>query len=137
MTAPSTRSVYPYGFLFVDSRFLTEPGVPDGSVALGRPWHPGNDSSVNGSAVFVRSFMDSHVAEDGYAPISGRSHSGERIWYDLEPVSRFFEYGSYGPGVHAGPRRPQLTPEAAAWYTPRHVLRGWMPEYVPVHVVGE
>lgn len=127
VTAPSTRVGYPFGFLFVDSRFEKEPGVEAGSVRLGRPWHPGNDPTANGSAVFVRSFMDDHVGEDGYAPISGRSPGGERIWYDLEPTSRFFEWGTTGPGTHAGPRRPQLTDEQATWYVPAHVLGGWAP----------
>ena len=127
VTAPSTRVGYPFGFLFVDSRFEKEPGVEPGSVRLGRPWHPGNDPAANGSAVFVRSFMDDHVGEDGYAPISGRSPDGERIWYDLEPTSRFFEFGTYGPGAHDGPRRPRLMPDAVAWYSPASVLQGWAP----------
>ena len=127
VTAPSTRVGYPFGFLFVDARFVKEPGVEPGSVRLGRPWHPGNDPTANGSAVFVRSFMDDHVGEDGYAPISGRSPDGERIWYDLEPVSRFFEYGTHGPGASVGPRRPQLAEEQAGWYTAARVLGGWTP----------
>lgn len=125
VTAPSTRADDPYGFLFVDSRFVKEPLVPAGSVALGRPWHPGNDSTANGSAVFIRSFMDDHIAADGYAPISGRSADGTRIWYNLEGTSRFFEYASSGPGALLGPRRPQLRADAAPWYTPALVLRDW------------
>ncbi|PAP75403.1 pectinesterase family protein [Rubrivirga marina] len=127
VTAPSTRVGYPFGFLFVDSRLEKEPGVEAGSVRLGRPWHPGNDSTANGSAVFVRTWMDDHVGADGYAPISGRGPDGERIWYDLEPTSRFFEWGTTGPGAHVGPRRPQLTGAQAAGYTPGHVLDGWRP----------
>ena len=69
--------------------------------------------------------MGPHLAPDGYAPISGRDAAGERVWFDLEPTSRFFEYGSWGPGAHAGARRPQLPPEAAGWYEPAYVLRGW------------
>lgn len=131
VTAPSTRAGEPYGFLFVDSRFEAEPGVEAGSVRLGRPWHPGNDPTANGSAVFVRSWMGDHLGEDGYAPISGRSADGERIWYDLEPTSRFFEIGSTGPGAHCGPRRPCLPEAAAAWYAPQAVLAGWAPEAIP------
>ena len=127
VTAPSTRASLPFGFLFVDTRFEKEPGVLAGSVRLGRPWHPGNDPTANGSAVFVRSFMDDHVGEDGYAPISGRTADGERVWYDLEPTSRFFETETTGPGAHIGPRRPQLLLEAAAAYTPGRVLSGWRP----------
>ena len=127
VAAPSTRVGFPFGFLFIDSRLEKEPSVEPGSVRLGRPWHPGNDPTANGSAVFVRTWMDDHVGPDGYAPISGRSEDGERIWYDLEPVSRFFEWRTRGPGAHSGPRRPQLTEEQAGWYTPEHILRGWSP----------
>lgn len=127
ITAPSTLMGQPFGFLFVDSRFEKEPGVEAGSVRLGRPWHAGNNPAANGSAVFVRTWMDDHLGEDGYAPISNRSASGERIWYDLEPTSRFFEHGTTGPGTASGERRPQLPPEAARWYIPDWVFAGWAP----------
>lgn len=128
VTAPSTPISYPYGFLFVDSRLVREtPDLPAGSVRLGRPWHPGADPRADGSAVFIRCYMDDHIGLDGYAPISARDEAGERVWFDLEPDSRFFEYGSYGPGAHEGPRRPSLRAGAAAWYTPAQVLGGWDP----------
>ena len=127
VTAPSTRMGHPFGFLFLDCRFEKEPGVPAGSVGLGRPWHAGNDPAANGSAVFVRTWMDDHVAADGYYPISGRTPGGERVWYDLEPASRFFEWGTTGPGAHVGPRRPHLTDAQTAQYTPDGVLAGWHP----------
>jgi pectinesterase len=129
VTAPSTPISRPYGFLFVGSRFLKEsPDVPAESVRLGRPWHPGADPRAVGSAVFIDSFMDDHMDVDGYAPISaGTNEAGERVWFDLEPTSRFFEYGTYGPGAHEGPRRPTLTAEEAQWYAPEYVLAGWEP----------
>ena len=127
VTAPSTLMGHPFGFLFIDSRFEKEPGVDVGSVRLGRPWHAGNNPAANGSAVFVRTWMDDHIGEDGYAPISGRTPDGERVWYDLEPTSRFFEWETWGQGASIGPRRPQLTPEAAAWYTPERAMGGWRP----------
>ena len=128
VTAPSTPISKPYGFIFLRSRFLREtPDVPAGSVRLGRPWHPGADPRAVGSAVFVDCFMDAHIGEDGYAEISSRNADGERIWFDLEPASRFFEHGSHGPGAHAGPRRPTLSDDEAKWYTPAHVLAGWTP----------
>ena len=43
--------------VFVDSRLLKEtPDLPAGSVRLGRPWHPGSDLRVDGSAVFLRCY---------------------------------------------------------------------------------
>lgn len=58
---------------------------------------------------------------------AGRDASGARIWFDLEPDARFFEFGSYGPAALASPSRPQLPEGAVGWYTPVHVLGGWEP----------
>ncbi|MBN2365237.1 MAG: pectin esterase [Calditrichaeota bacterium] len=128
VTAASTPIMYPYGFLFVDSRLVKEsPEIPDGSVRLGRPWHPAADPSVSGSAVFVRCYMDDHIGPAGYARISSRDSTGKRIWFDLEAGSRFFEYASYGPGAISSPDRPTLNEKAAEWYTPDQVLNGWVP----------
>jgi pectinesterase len=129
ITAPSTRSDMPYGFLFLNCSLLKEsPEVPANSVRLGRPWHPGADPGVNGSAVFVACFMDEHVGPEGFAPISARNAAGERIWFEVGPESRFFEFGSHGPGGKPSPHRPVLSKEAVKWYTADNVLNGWKPE---------
>ncbi len=129
VTAPSTSIAHPYGFLFVSCRLLKEtPEIPAGSVRLGRPWHPNADPRADGSAVFVRCFMDDHIGPIGYASISSRDSTGRRIVFDLEKDSRFFEYESYGPGAIKSTGRPVLDDEAAAWYTTGHVLNGWKPE---------
>jgi len=128
VTAPSTLADQPHGLLFVNSDFVRyEPTVPADSVKLGRPWHPGADPLVNGSAVFLNCFMDDHIATDGYAPISSRNATGERIWFDLDSKSRFYEYGTRGPGAHTGPRRPQLAADEIASNTIENVLGGWTP----------
>ncbi len=128
VTAPSTPIMYPYGFLFTDSRLIREsPEIPGGSVRLGRPWHPNADPHVSGSTVFVRCYMDDHIGSTGYDRISSLDSSGRRIWFELEADSRFFEYGSYGPGAIISPTRPQLNDQSAVWYTATHVLDGWMP----------
>lgn len=127
VTAPSTKASQDYGFLFLDSRFLKEEAVPAGSVRLGRPWHPGADPSVNGSAVFMRCYMDDHLGPEGYAPISGVNAAGERIWFEVDENSRFFEYGNHGPGALDSPDRPRLNPEESGRYTVEHVLDGWNP----------
>lgn len=127
ITAPSTMASEPYGFLFLESRFLKEQGVPAGSVRLGRPWHPHADPAVNGSAVFKNCFMDDHIGPEGYAPISGTNAAGERVWFEVDENSRFFEYGNHGPGSGASDRRPRLTPGEAEKYTPEAVFGGWSP----------
>jgi pectinesterase len=129
ITAPSTPAEMPYGFLFLDCRLLKESAqVPAGSVRLGRPWHPGADPGVNGSAVFVNCYMDDHVGPEGYAPISARNAAGERVWFETGPESRFFEFGSHGPGTVLSPKRLVLSERAAQWYKPEYVLDGWRPE---------
>lgn len=129
VTAPSTHQSQEFGFLFLESRFLKEePDLPADSVRLGRPWHPHADPQVNGSAVFMRCFMDDHIGPEGYAPISGVNAAGERVWFEVGPDSRFFEFENHGPGAEASLQRPRLTPEQAERYTVERVLDGWTPE---------
>lgn len=129
VTAPSTPISYPYGFVFADCRLLKENrGIPPGSVRLGRPWHPQADPQVSGSAVFIRCYMDDHIGATGYARISSRDAQGQQIWFAVKADSRFFEYGSYGPGAIENQKRPMLDKKAVAWYAPTQVLNGWLPE---------
>ncbi|MGD8782455.1 MAG: pectinesterase family protein [Ignavibacteria bacterium] len=128
ITAPSTSIKYPYGFLFINCRFEKETEeLPKGSVRLGRPWHPGNDQHASGSAVFMNCYMDDHIGPEGYAPISSRDSTGTRIWYEIKPDSRFFEYGNYGPGALKSEKRPILDEKSANWYSAAKVLNGWIP----------
>ena len=127
VTAPSTDESDAYGFLFLESRFLKEEGVPAGSVRLGRPWHPNADPAANGSAVFMRCFMDDHVGPEGYAPISGVNAEGERIWFEVDENSRFFEFENHGPGALESPRRPRLSAEQATHFTAQRVFADWEP----------
>ena len=131
VTAPSTLMAQPYGFLFVDCRLQKEtPALLVGSVRLGRPWHPGADPHVEGSAVFIRCYMDDHIGPEGYAAISALDSTGERIWFDVKADSRFFEYGSYGPGAIKSVKRPTLDEKTRAWYSAANVLNGWLPNCV-------
>ncbi len=128
ITAPSTPIAYPFGFLFTNCRLIKEnSSLPKKSVRLGRPWHPGADLSISGSTVFANCFMDDHIGPKGYARISSRDSDGNRIWFDLKPDSRFFEYGSYGPGAINSPERPVLEESTMKWYSVRNVLNGWVP----------
>lgn len=128
ITAPSTPMAYPFGFLFMNCRLLKEtPDLPAGSVRLGRPWHPGGDPRVEGSAVFVRCFMDDHFGPEGYAAISARDSTGQRIWFEVKPDSRFFEFESHGPGAMQSAKRPTLNEKEAGYYSAANVLNGWSP----------
>jgi pectinesterase len=129
VTAPSTPIMYPYGFLFINCRFVKESlEIPEGSVCIGRPWHPNADPKISGSAVFINCYMDDHIGSQDYAKISSLDSAGHRIWYDVEPDSRFFEYGNYGPGAITSRNRSTLDEKAVKWYTPEYVLNGWIPD---------
>jgi pectinesterase len=131
VAAPSTDLATPYGFLFVRSRLLKErPAMAKGSVMLGRPWHPSADPRAVGSAVFVDTWMDDHIAPQGWDRMSSTHASGERLWFEPS-AARFFEAGSRGPGAVASPTRRVLGPGDARTYTPALVLDGWVPEPTP------
>ena len=127
ITAASTPKTRKYGFVFLRSRLRKQtPAMAPGSVFLGRPWHPGADANVNSAAVFIDCRMDDHIPADGWTRMSSVDANQTRIWY--EPAeSRFFEYGSRGPGALPGPGRRELTPEQAKEYTVEQVLDGWNP----------
>lgn len=128
VTAPSTHVAQPYGLLFINSRLLKEdPHLPAGSVRLGRPWHPGAVRTAEGSAVFINCFMDDHIGREGYAPISAVDSNGVRVWFEVDERSRFFEFGSHGPGGAPSEYRPQLTPGRAEWFSSDQALNGWNP----------
>lgn len=122
--APSTLPSYPFGFIFKDCKLEKEVDVSKGSVCLGRPWHPNADPRCSGAALFYNCYMDDHIGPLGYDKISAVNPGGDRIWFDLQPDSRLFEYGSYGPGVMVTKTRPQLDEEALVWYmTPIKLLK--------------
>lgn len=129
VTAPSTKADTRYGLVFVKSRLKKEsPTMAAATVALGRPWHPYNDVTVNGESVFIDCWMDDHVGEKGWERMSANDSLGTRVWYEPEGA-RFFEYHSTGPGAIQSPRRRQLTAAEAATYTIANVLDGWIPAH--------
>ncbi len=114
ITAASTDINEPYGFLFINSRLTSE--AADGTVYLGRPWHPGGDPHAIASVVFKNSKLGAHIHQEGWTDMSGFSAKD----------ARFFEYQNSGPGANLS--RPQLTDEEATLYTVENVLDGWNPK---------
>ncbi|WP_318153000.1 pectinesterase family protein [Metabacillus arenae] len=114
ITAASTNINEPYGFLFVNSRLTSE--AADGTVYLGRPWHPGRDPSAVASVVFKNCELGAHIHQDGWTDMSGFSAKD----------ARFFEYQNEGPGVNLS--RPQLSDDEAKQFTVENVLKGWNPK---------
>jgi pectinesterase len=130
IAAPSTKADQPYGFLFIHSRLKKEtPSMAPNSVALGRPWHPFADASVNSAAAFIDCWMGDHIGAHGWDRMSSVDSTGTRIWY--EPANaRFVEFGSTGPGAVKSATRRTLSAADAKHYTPAAVLSGWSPTFI-------
>ena len=127
ITAPSTHVDRPYGFVFLNSRLLkSSPKLAVGSVHLGRPWHPGADSTAIGSSVFINTWMDDHISTQGWVRMSSLNQAGERIWFEPQDA-RFYEYATSGPGARRSPTRRVLSAADAARYTIPRILGGWNP----------
>lgn len=116
-TVPGSR-----GFLFVGSRFTSD--AADGTVFLGRPWHPSSNPGVEPSMLVRDSWLGAHIGTPAWSDMSGWS------WRDDDLV----EFGNEGPGaVNAGEEvdgRPQLSDDAAAERTRETYLSGddgWAP----------
>ncbi|GCE77056.1 pectinesterase family protein [Cellulomonas biazotea] len=119
VTAPSTSVANPYGFLFTRCRFTSD--APDGTVFLGRPWHPSNDPNAIGQVLVRDSWIGAHVGGTAWSDFSGGWS-----WRD----ARFAEHANRGPGALVTDDRPQLTPAEAKDRTPRAYLAGadgWSP----------
>jgi pectinesterase len=106
VTAPSTPLSQPIGIVVYHSRLTREAGVPDNSVALGRPWHPTTrfadgryaDPNAVGQASFIDCFMDAHIHSDHWTSMAGTARDGSKTAIFRPQDSRFAESGSYGPG---------------------------------------
>lgn len=103
--APSTPITRDIGFVFRRCRFERERGVPDGSVALARPWRPTRrfadgeygDPIAVGAACFLDGWMDAHIAASPWAPMGYRRRDGERVMLDPREA-RFVVRDAQGPG---------------------------------------
>ncbi len=103
--APSTPITRGIGLVFRRCRFEREAGVPDGSVALARPWRPTRrfadgeygDPAAVGAACFLDCWMDTHVAREPWAPMGYRQRDGQRVMLEAREA-RFAIRGAHGPG---------------------------------------
>ncbi len=134
ITAPSTDNNNPFGLVFTNSRLLREAGVPDNSVSLGRPWHPTTtfsdgryaDPNAIGQTVFINCWMDSHIKNDPWDSMTGRSKDGSKVIFQPENT-RFYEYQSYGPGAILNHKRPQLSELQIDDFVLKNILLKWEP----------
>lgn len=130
ITAPSTPRDAHFGLVFLNSHLTKEPGVPAGSFALGRPWHPTTtfadgryaDPNAIGTVAFVHCDIDDHIY--GWDKMSGKDKQGDKIWFYPQD-SRFYEVGNTGPGAGRGGEHYQLSPDDAAHYDLHDIFTGW------------
>ena len=134
LVAPSTQITSEYGLTFIDCRLTRDASVPDNSTPLGRPWHPTTqfadgryaDPNAIGKAVFINSWMDAHITQDGWYSMSGTAKDGTKILF-LPEDSRFFEFNSSGPGAAINDKRRQLIESEIKNYTREKILGDWQP----------
>ena len=132
VTAPSTQIADEFGLTFIRCKLTREPGVPDNSTPLGRPWHPTTDfpdgryadPNAIGKAVFIDTEMDAHITHDGWYWMGGTTRDGGKEPFMPEDA-RFFEYQSYGAGAHKNNKRRQLTATEAQGYTWGNLMGDW------------
>lgn len=135
VTAPSTQINSEYGLTFLNCRLTRDASVPDNSVPLGRPWHPTTqftdgryaDPNAIGKSIFINTWMDAHIATDGWYSMSGTAKEGGRKNF-LPEDSRFFEYKSKGPGANFNAKHRQLTSQDAEKFTIATILGDWHPQ---------
>ncbi|WP_333572946.1 pectinesterase family protein [Sphingomonas sp.] len=107
ITAPSTPLSQPIGIVISRSRLTRERGVEDGSVALGRPWHPTTrfadgryaDPNAVGHAAFLHCWMDRHIHPSRWTSMAGTARDGTKTAIFRAEDSRFSEAESKGPGA--------------------------------------
>lgn len=107
LLAPSTPLSQPIGIVVYRSRLTREAGVPDASVALGRPWHPTTtfadgryaDPNAVGQASFIDCIMEAHIHPDHWTTMNGTARDGTKTAVFRPQDSRFHESGSTGPGA--------------------------------------
>jgi pectinesterase len=118
MTAASTWTGNPYGFLITRSKVVSD--APDQSFHLGRPWHPGGEPEAVAQVLIRDTELPAATKSSPWTDMSGFS------WKD----ARFAEYRNSGPGAGATADRPQMGDADAATHTVADYLKGsdnWAP----------
>jgi pectinesterase len=114
ITAASTRSSIPFGFVFFDCDLTADEGL--NNVSLGRPWAP------NASVTYINCVMGNHIIPEGW-----------NNWKNPlnEATARFAEYKSKGPGSNATARvkwSRQLSDTEVKKFSLQNILGNWIPK---------
>ena len=113
VTAASTNSVIPFGFVFRNCILTADSGIT--KVSLGRPWSP------TASVTYLNCTLGNHIIADGWNNWKNPAN---------ELTARFAEYHSDGEGANPALRvkwSKQLTEEEANKYTLKNILGNWNP----------
>jgi pectinesterase len=114
VTAASTNSIIPYGFVFFNCRLTADSNI--NKVSLGRPWSP------TASVTYINCRMDKHIIPEGWNNWKNPAN---------EATARYAEYGSSGPGANNAARvkwAKILTDEEVKKFTVKNILGDWEPE---------
>ena len=114
VTAASTNSIIPFGFVFFDCK-LTSDSITN-KVSLGRPWSP------TASVTYINCWMDKHIIPGGWDNWRNPAN---------EATARYAEYNSSGPGANVATRvkwAKQLNSEEVKKFTIKNILGSWNPE---------
>ena len=127
VAAPSTPERQAIGLAFDQCRLLREPGVPDASVFLGRPWRSSGNMDLTGFAAFLDCWMDAHIRSEGWTAMHYRSPGGPDGWLTPQEA-RLYEQGSRGPGAgRFSAVRRQLPPALASAIRGHDMFGAWRP----------
>lgn len=113
ITAADTWDRDNYGYLIMNSRLIGLDNIREGSVSLGRPWRPSSQTDpITPAVTYVNCYMGEHISTQGWDDMGA----------SLASTSNFFEFASYGPGVHLSSTRPVLNVTEAQEYTMEKVF---------------
>lgn len=113
VTAASTNSIIPFGFVFFDCRLTADTGL--NKVSLGRPWSP------TASVAYINCWLGNHILQEGWNNWKNPAN---------EASARFAEYKSTGPGANPEKRvkwSKQITDDEVKKYTLKNILGNWDP----------
>jgi pectinesterase len=114
ITAASTNSIIPFGFVFFNCRLTADSNI--NKVSLGRPWSP------TASVAYINCWMDKHIIPGGWDNWKNPAN---------EVTARFAEYHSAGPGANSTSRvawSRELDDEEVKKYNVNSILGTWDPE---------
>lgn len=114
VTAASTNSIIPFGFVFFNCRLTADSAIS--KVSLGRPWSP------TASVAYINCWMGRHIIPGGWNNWRNPAN---------EATARYAEYNSSGPGGNRDGRvtwARQLSDDEARLYTLANILGEWHPD---------